>query len=102
MLNSTGKKKFQQRFTNSTDSRYRQFHPHGEQARPGGLPGFDHTITPWEKESGLSSQHYHYYSVFAGMRYSLIMSRVMLATGQPEQIADNFVLSLLQKIIDKN
>jgi aminoglycoside phosphotransferase (APT) family kinase protein len=67
-----------------------------------GLPGFDDTIALWEKESGLSAEHYHYYSVFAGMRYGLIMSRVMLATGQAEQIADNFVLSLLQKVIDEN
>ena len=67
-----------------------------------GLSGFEDTIALWENESGLSAEHYHYYSVFAGMRYGVIMSRVMLATGQPEQIAENFVLALLQKVMVEN
>ena len=64
-----------------------------------GLPSFDDTIALWEKESGLSTEHYHYYSVFAGMRYGVIMSRVMLATDQVTQISSNFVLELLEKVM---
>lgn len=65
-----------------------------------GLPGYEETIALWQKESGLSAEHYDYYEVFAGMRYGLLMSRVMLATDQPEQVADNFVLTLLQSVME--
>ena len=44
-----------------------------------GLPSYEHTIARWEKASGFSAQDYGYYQIFAGMRYGLILSRIMLA-----------------------
>lgn len=62
-----------------------------------GLPGYEETVSQWEKASGYSARDYDYYLVFAGMRYGLLLSRIMLATGQDEQVQGNFACQLLQK-----
>jgi len=65
-----------------------------------GLPGYEETVAQWEQVSGFSARDYDYYLIFAGMRYGLILSRVMLATGQDSEIQGNFACTLLKKHLD--
>jgi len=65
-----------------------------------GLPDYADTIAQWQQTSGFSARDYDYYLIFAGMRYGLIMSRIMVATGQESEIHGNFVCQLLKKNLD--
>ena len=69
--------------------------------RLAGLPSYEDTVDRWEKASGQSADNYDYYLVFAGMRYGLILSRIMLATGQETEIQDNFACQLLQRYLER-
>jgi aminoglycoside phosphotransferase (APT) family kinase protein len=69
--------------------------------RLAGLPSYEATVARWEKASGHSAEHYDYYLIFAGMRYGLILSRIMLATGQEGEIQGNFACQLLQKHLER-
>jgi aminoglycoside phosphotransferase (APT) family kinase protein len=69
--------------------------------RLAGLPSYEDTVTRWEQASGFSAGDYDYYLVFAGMRYGLILSRIMLATGQEGEVQGNFACQLLQKTLDR-
>lgn len=69
--------------------------------RLGGLPSYADTVSLWEQASGFSGRDYHYYQVFAGLRYGLIMARVMVAQNQFENVADNFVVNLLNKVMSE-
>lgn len=66
-----------------------------------GLPSYGDTVARWEKTSGFSARDYDYYLIFAGMRYGLILSRIMLATGQDHEVQGNFACQLLQKHMDR-
>lgn len=66
-----------------------------------GLPSYADTVARWEKASGFSARDYDYYTVFAGMRYGIILSRIMLATGQEGQVQDNFACQLLHKTLQR-
>lgn len=66
-----------------------------------GLPSYEETITQWENISGFSARDYDYYLIFAGMRYGLILSRIMVATGQESEVQTNFVCQLLHKTLDR-
>lgn len=65
-----------------------------------GLPGYDDTVARWERASGFPAREYDYYIIFAAMRYGLILSRIMLATGQDGEVQSNFACQLLQKHLD--
>lgn len=67
-----------------------------------GLPSHTETLALWEQETGFSAAERHYYEVFAGLRYGVIMSRIMLATGQVEQVADNIALTLLKQVLTEH
>ena len=41
-------------------------------------------------------EHYDYYTVFAGLRFGLILSRIMFATGQDQEVQGNFAVQMLQ------
>ncbi len=69
--------------------------------RLAGLPAYEDTIAQWERQSGFSSRDYDYYLVFAGMRYALILSRIMLATGQMQEVQGNFACQLLDKTMHR-
>jgi len=69
--------------------------------RLAGLPSYKDTIEQWRKVSGYSARDYDYYLIFAGMRYGLILSRIMLATGQDGEVQGNFACALLEKYLDK-
>ena len=58
-------------------------------------------IEQWQEASGFSAADYNYYLIFAGMRYGLILSRVMLATGQDGEVQDNFACRLLGKHLER-
>jgi len=66
-----------------------------------GLPSYQDTVAQWEQASGFSARHYGYYEIFAGMRYGLILSRIMLATGQHNEVQNGFACQLLQKYLDR-
>ena len=66
-----------------------------------GLPTYDETIARWQQASGFPTHDYDYYLIFAGMRYGLILSRIMLATGQDSEVQGNFACQLLQKYMER-
>lgn len=66
-----------------------------------GLPGYQDTVAQWEAASGHSAKDYGYYLIFAGMRYGLILTRVMYATGQTSELQGNFACRLLQSHLDR-
>ena len=66
-----------------------------------GLPSYEDTLERWQQASGFSGRDYDYYLVFAGMRYGLILSRIMLATGQDSEVQGNFACQLLQTTLDR-
>jgi aminoglycoside phosphotransferase (APT) family kinase protein len=69
--------------------------------RLAGLPGYEETVQQWERATGFATRDYNYYLIFAGMRYALLLSRIMLATGQVEQVQENFACQLLQKYMER-
>ncbi len=66
-----------------------------------GLPSYEDSVAQWQAESGFSARDYDYYLVFAGMRYGLILSRIMLATGQEGEVQGNFAVKLLETHLDR-
>ena len=66
-----------------------------------GLPSYEDSIARWEQASGFRADHYDYYQVFAGMRYGLILSRIMLATGQDGEVQGNFACQLLKTTMER-
>lgn len=64
-----------------------------------GLPTYADSLARWEETSGFSAEHYHYYMIFAGLRYGLILSRIMYGQGQDEQVQSNFATDLLLKLM---
>ena len=66
-----------------------------------GLPSYPDTVKQWQTASGYTARDYDYYLIFAGMRYGLILSRIMLATGQDSQVQENFACALLKKHLDE-
>ncbi len=69
-------------------------------ARLEGLPSYEETLERWQEASGFSAEHYRYYWVFAGLRYGLILSRIMKAQGQDDQIQENFATNVLAKVME--
>jgi aminoglycoside phosphotransferase (APT) family kinase protein len=70
--------------------------------RLSGLPSYPDTIEQWQAVSGYSAKDYDYYLIFAAMRYGIILSRIMLATGQDGEVQENFACALLKKHLDGN
>jgi aminoglycoside phosphotransferase (APT) family kinase protein len=65
-----------------------------------GFPSYESTVERWHAATGYPVDDFEYYTVFAGMRYGLILSRIMLATGQESEIQGNFAVQLLKKTMD--
>jgi aminoglycoside phosphotransferase (APT) family kinase protein len=65
-----------------------------------GLPSYEDTVKQWESTSGYNARDYDYYVIFAAARYGLILSRIMLSTGQISEVQGNFAAQLLQKHLD--
>lgn len=66
-----------------------------------GLPDRAETVALWEAETGLSAADYGYYELYAAYRYAVIMSRIMVATGQQDQVAENFAIALLRTVMQE-
>lgn len=66
-----------------------------------GLPSYADTVAQWQAASGFSTTDYDYYVMFAAMRYGLLLSRIMLATGQEDQVQENFAALLLKKHLER-
>ena len=66
-----------------------------------GFPSYQETVARWEKASGYRADDFHYYTVFAGMRYGLILSRIMVSSGQDGEVQENFAIKLLQKTMQQ-
>lgn len=66
-----------------------------------GLPAYEDTVARWSQASGHSAEHYDYYVIFAALRYGLILSRIMLATGNEAELETNFACQLLQRTMDR-
>ena len=66
-----------------------------------GLPSYEDTVAQWQEVSGYSARDYNFYLVFASMRYGLILSRIMLATGQESEVQGNFAVKLLQTHLER-
>ena len=74
-----------------------------------GFPGREATVARYEELSGHEVQHLHYYQVFAGFRFSVIMARLAQQmvkyevmdeeTGRNFEI-NNTVTRLLAKILE--
>lgn len=62
-----------------------------------GLPSYEATVERWHRATGYSVDDFSYYEIFAGMRYGLILSRIMVATEQEDQVQENFACQLLAK-----
>ena len=65
-----------------------------------GLPSYEDSVARWHAASGLPVDDFGYYTIFAGMRYGLILSRIMVATGQESEVQGNFVCQLLARKMD--
>jgi aminoglycoside phosphotransferase (APT) family kinase protein len=74
-----------------------------------GFPSYDETIAHYEKHSGHSVKHLHYYQVFAGFRFAVIMIRlaqqlreygIMDAETSAAFELNNTVTNLLAKLLD--
>ena len=65
-----------------------------------GLPSYPDTVARWEAATGCKADSFEYYTIFAGMRYGLILSRIMLASGQESEVQGNFACALLERKLE--
>ncbi len=65
-----------------------------------GLPSYEATTERWQKATGYPVDDLDYYKVFAGMRYGLILSRVMVAQSQDQEVQGNFAAMLLDRTLE--
>jgi len=62
-----------------------------------GLPPYEESLEQWEQTSGFTGEDYNYYIIFAAMRYGIILSRIMWASGQESEVQRNFAAQLLER-----
>ncbi len=62
-----------------------------------GFPSYEETLSEWQTKSGHSAKHYNYYTIFAGMRFALILSRILIITNQSTKLENNFACQILKK-----
>ena len=62
-----------------------------------GFPTYRETLSRWEKGSGYSAKDYDYYTIFAGLRFSLLLSRIMMITDQQDKADETFASKMLKK-----
>jgi aminoglycoside phosphotransferase (APT) family kinase protein len=64
-----------------------------------GLPSYEASRDRWQAATGFSTDDFDYYTVFASMRYGLILSRIMVAQSQEQEIQGNFAAALLDRTL---
>ena len=67
-----------------------------------GLPTYADSLERWQQASGHSADSYDYYTVFAGMRFGLILSRIMYASGQASEVQGNFAVQMLERTLERS
>jgi aminoglycoside phosphotransferase (APT) family kinase protein len=67
-----------------------------------GFPSYEDTVARWQATTGYPVDDFYYYTVFAAMRYGLLLSRIMLATGQEAEVQANFACQLLSKTLQQS
>ena len=65
-----------------------------------GLPSYEDTVARWHRATGYPIDTFEYYTIFAAMRYGLILSRIMVATNQASEIQANFACKLLERKLE--
>ncbi len=65
-----------------------------------GLPSYQASRNRWQEATGYATDDFEYYTVFAGMRYGLILSRIMVAQLQEQEIQGNFAVALLERTLE--
>ena len=63
------------------------------------LPSYEETVERWSRATGYAADDFDYYRVFPGMRHGLILSRIMLAQSQEDEVQGNFAVMLLARIL---
>jgi aminoglycoside phosphotransferase (APT) family kinase protein len=66
-----------------------------------GFPSHEDSVQRWRLATGHSVDDFGYYTIYAGMRYGLILSRIMVATGQESEIQGNFACRLLERRLEE-
>ena len=66
-----------------------------------GLPSYEDTVARWQQATGYPVDSFDYYTVFAGMRFGMVLSRIMVTSGQEDEIQGNFAAKLLEKRLAK-
>ena len=66
-----------------------------------GFPGYQATLERWHAATNYPVDEFYYYTVFAGMRFGLILSRIMVSTGQGSEVEGNFAVQLLKKTMER-
>lgn len=73
-----------------------------------GLPGRDASVARWEREAGRSAEHLPWYELLGGVRYALIMTRVMqlldssgILPGATGMARDHTGTKLLERLLDE-
>jgi len=81
-----------------------------EMPRLDGFPGYEDTVARYEQLTGHRVQHLHYYQVFAGFRFAVIMLRIaqqMVHYGMMDEAGgrnfelDNTVTRLLRRLMEQ-
>ena len=67
-----------------------------------GLPSYEDTVQRWHEANGYPVDDFHYYTVFASMRFGLIISRIMVATGQDSEVQGNFAVKMLERTLERD
>ena len=65
------------------------------------IPTYSETLSRWEKGSGYSAKDYDYYTIFAGLRFSLLLSRIMMITDQKDKADETFACKILRKTMEE-
>ncbi|WP_372748179.1 phosphotransferase family protein [Litorivivens sp.] len=66
-----------------------------------GLPDGDATARDWQQLTGLHTDNLHYYRVFAGLRISLILARMSLATDK-SMLEQSFASSYMRRVMNEH
>ncbi len=64
-----------------------------------GIPGREQSVQRWCEKTGLSADELHYYLVFAGMRISVMLARMSLATGDGSMVEGGFAIDYSLKVL---
>ena len=65
------------------------------------LRSYQETLHRWKNHSGFLGEHYDYCKIFAGMRFALLLSRIMVITRRSTKIQGNFAGQMLKRTMNE-